>query len=231
MDGRGWSGLVAAVAALSLLPHPVVADERGDLSRTRQRLGDAGAVAAALAAADRAVARSRARLATATAELDRARRWRDDAMVALEAVSDDEDRQGRRLGGQVRGAYMTGRVTGLAILVEARVRGELAEVERVRALRKQTKDKLDARVARLAGAADALRRRSAELRRLIRQEELARRRAGLGQLLLGNRILYLGQDYATTDCGRQLWAFRIYVRDRYGTAERARAFWQANGWY
>jgi hypothetical protein len=54
---------------------------------------------------------------------------------------------------------------------------------------------------------------------------------GLGQLLLGNRILYLGEDYATTDCGRQLWAFRAYVRDRYGTAGRARAFWQANGWY
>ena len=54
---------------------------------------------------------------------------------------------------------------------------------------------------------------------------------GLGQLLLGNRILYLGQAYATTDCGRQLWAFRAYVRDRYGTAARAKAFWQANGWY
>jgi hypothetical protein len=54
---------------------------------------------------------------------------------------------------------------------------------------------------------------------------------GLGQLLLGNRILYLGQDYATTDCGRQLWAFRAYVRDRYRTAERTKAFWQANGWY
>jgi hypothetical protein len=54
---------------------------------------------------------------------------------------------------------------------------------------------------------------------------------GLGQLLLGNRILYLGQSYATTDCGRQLWAFRSYVRDRYGTAARAKAFWQANGWY
>jgi len=137
---------------------------------------------------------------------------------------------------------------------------------------------MDARVARLAGAAAALRSRSAELRRLIRQEELARRRAaraggggsilgpgppcdlsgtsaaerwiilressgdptadnpastafGLGQLLLGNRILYLGEDYATTDCGRQLWAFRAYVQDRYGTAARAKAFWQANGWY
>jgi septal ring factor EnvC (AmiA/AmiB activator) len=160
---------------------------------------------------------------------------------------------------------------------EARVRGQVGELERVRAVRQQAKEKLDARVARLAGAAAALRHRSAELRRLIRQEELARRRAagagggsilgpgppcdlsgtaaaerwiimkessgyptadnpastafGLGQLLLGNRILYLGEDYATTDCGRQLWAFRTYVRDRYGTAGRARAFWQANGWY
>jgi septal ring factor EnvC (AmiA/AmiB activator) len=54
---------------------------------------------------------------------------------------------------------------------------------------------------------------------------------GLGQLLLGNRILYLGQDYATTDCAKQLSAFRAYVRDRYGTAEAAQAFWQAHGWY
>jgi septal ring factor EnvC (AmiA/AmiB activator) len=165
---------------------------------------------------------------------------------------------------------------------EAKVRRQLGELERVRAVRQQAKQKLDARVARLAGAAAALRRRSAELRRLIRQEELARQRAaaaaragagrppaggsggrcdlsgtsaaerwiimressgyptadnptstafGLGQLLLGNRILYLGEDYATTDCGRQLWAFRAYVRDRYGTAERAKDFWQANGWY
>ena len=54
---------------------------------------------------------------------------------------------------------------------------------------------------------------------------------GLGQLLLGNRILYLGEDYATTDCGKQLTAFRTYVRERYGTAETAQAFWQSHGWY
>lgn len=54
---------------------------------------------------------------------------------------------------------------------------------------------------------------------------------GLGQLLLGNRILYLGSDYNTTDCGKQLMAFRAYVHDRYGTAEAALAFWQAHGWY
>jgi septal ring factor EnvC (AmiA/AmiB activator) len=331
--------LLAAVTAVLLLPHPVAADERDELARTRRRLGqveavlgdaraDAGAVAAALAAADRAVAAARARLATASAELEAARRRRSEALVAMEAATDEVGRQERRLAEQVRGAYMTGRVSGLAVLVqasdlrdlleravtvsyvisadqdvlgrlevarkravqlhgtmveaeraraaaEAEVRRQVAELERVRAVRQRAKQKLDARVARLAGAAAALRSRSAELRRLIRQEELARRRAagggpahgsgrrcdlsgtsaaerwiimressgdptadnpastafGLGQLLLGNRILYLGEDYATTDCGRQLWAFRAYVRDRYRTAERAKAFWQANGWY
>jgi len=333
--------LVAAASALMLLPHPAVADERDELAKTRRRLGqvegvlrdaraDAGAVAAALAAADQAVVGARQRLAIAAAELTAARRRRADAHVALEAATDEVGRQEAHLAEQVRGAYMTGPATGLAVVVqatdlrdlmeravtlsyvirsdqdvlrrlelarrraarlheamvraerarvaaEARVRLQVAEVERVRAVRQQAKQKLDARVARLAGAAAALRSRSAELRRLIRQEELARQRAaaarqgpaggsgrrcdlsgtsaaerwiimhessgdptadnptstafGLGQLLLGNRILYLGRQYATTDCGRQLWAFRAYVRDRYGTAERAKAFWQANGWY
>src|SRR5918999_4885568 len=333
--------LVAALAAV-LLPHPVLGDQRDELSRTRRLLvavesvlrdarADAGAVAAALAAADLAVAGARRRLAVATEQLKVARQRRANAMVALEAATDEVGRQEARLAEQVRGAYMTGRVTGLAVMVqandlrdlveravtlsyvisadqdvlarlevarkravqlhdgmvkaekarvaaEATVRVQLGELERVRAVRQQAKQKMDARVARLAGAAAALRSRSAELRRLIRQEELARQRAargggggsihgsgrrcdlsgtspaeywiimressgfptadnptstafGLGQLLLGNRILYLGQAYATTDCGRQLWAFRAYVRDRYGTAERAKAFWQANGWY
>jgi septal ring factor EnvC (AmiA/AmiB activator) len=296
----------------------------------RDARADAGAVAAALAAADQAVAGARERLAVATGQLAAARHRRADAMVALETATDEVGRQEARLAEQVRGAYMTGRVTGLAVMVqandlrdlleraitlsyvisadqdalgrlevarkravqlhngmvkaeqarvaaEARVRVQLAELERVRAVRQRAKERLDGRVAKLAGAAAALRSRSAELRRLIRQEELARRLAarggeraaggsgrrcdlsgtspaerwiimressgdptadnptstafGLGQLLLGNRILYLGQSYATTDCGRQLWAFRSYVRDRYGTAARAKAFWQANGWY
>lgn len=342
--------MAAAAAALLLVPHPVAADERDELDKTRQRLGaveavlgdaraDAGAVADALAAADQAVAVARARLATATAELGAARRRRADAMVALEAATDEVGRQEARLAWQIRRAYMTGGVSGLSVVVqandlrdlveravtlgyviradqdvlgrlegarrrsvrlhqamvnaeqdrtaaEAKVRRQLGELEQVRAVRQQAKEKLDARLARLAGAAAALRSRSAELRRLIRREELARQRAaaaaraaaraggggppaggsgrrcdlsgtsaaerwiimressgdptadnptstafGLGQLLLGNRILYLGRHYATTDCGRQLWAFRAYVRDRYGTAARAKAFWQANGWY
>jgi hypothetical protein len=54
---------------------------------------------------------------------------------------------------------------------------------------------------------------------------------GLGQLLLDGRRHYLGDNYDTVDCGLQLQAFRGYVRDRYGTAEAAQAFWLRNGWY
>jgi septal ring factor EnvC (AmiA/AmiB activator) len=343
--------VAAVVAALLLLSQPVAADEQAELERTRRRLGaveavlgdaraDAGAVADALAAAELAVGGAQARLASATRALAAARQRRANALAALEAATEEVGRQEARLAWQVRRAYMTGGVSGLAVVVqandlrelferavtlgyviradqdvlgrlevarkraarlhqamvtaeqartaaEARVRRQLGELQQVRAVRQQAKQRLDARVARLAGAAATLRRRSAELRRLIRREELARQAAaraaraaraaggagggsihgsgrpcdlsgtsaaerwiimressgyptadnptstafGLGQLLLGNRILYLGKEYATTDCGRQLWAFRAYVRDRYGSAERAKAFWQANGWY
>jgi septal ring factor EnvC (AmiA/AmiB activator) len=54
---------------------------------------------------------------------------------------------------------------------------------------------------------------------------------GLGQLLLDGRRHYLGDNADTIDCGLQLQAFRGYVRDRYGTAENAQAFWLAHGWY
>jgi septal ring factor EnvC (AmiA/AmiB activator) len=183
------------------------------------------------------------------------------------------------------------------------VSSQVTDLRKVRAVRQQAKQALDAKISRLAGQAASLRAHSTELRRLIQQEEAARareaaaRRAsaaatsttspaapaapappapsdpapsvplrdgrcdlsgtsaaerwiimhessgdptadnptstafGLGQLLLGNRILYLGKDYATTDCGKQLAAFRTYVRERYGTAEAAQAFWQSHGWY
>ena len=54
---------------------------------------------------------------------------------------------------------------------------------------------------------------------------------GLGQLLLDLRQRLLGADYDTIDCGKQLSAFRAYVKERYGTAENAKAFWIAHGWY
>jgi septal ring factor EnvC (AmiA/AmiB activator) len=335
--------LLAAATLALLLPHPTArGDERDRLRETSRRLGQvesvlrdaraqAGAVAAAVVVADQQVAAGRQRLALAGARLAAARQRRAEAAVALDQATDEVAAQQTRLGEQARDAYMTGRVAGLAAVVDsgdlndlvrrtvtlsylltadqdvlarldlarrradtlhagmvqaerarsaatAEVAAQVRDLERVQALRRQAKQKLDARVAALAGTAASLRARSAELRDLIRQEELARQRAaaqggsqvptrsggrcdlsgtsaaehwiimhesggdptadnptstafGLGQLLLGNRILYLGQDYATTDCGKQLSAFRAYVRDRYGTAENAQAFWQANGWY
>jgi hypothetical protein len=54
---------------------------------------------------------------------------------------------------------------------------------------------------------------------------------GLGQLLIANRRHYLGANANTTDPGLQLQAFRGYVKDRYGNANRAEAFWKAHHWY
>ncbi len=54
---------------------------------------------------------------------------------------------------------------------------------------------------------------------------------GLGQLLIANRRHYLGANANTTDPALQLRAFRGYVRDRYGNADRAAAFWRSHHWY
>jgi len=57
---------------------------------------------------------------------------------------------------------------------------------------------------------------------------------GLGQLLWANRVKYarvLGADPNTRDANTQLAMMRLYVRDRYGTAQAAMQFWQAHGWY
>ena len=131
----GWSParrrfLAAAVAALLLVPHAAAADERDELDRTGRRLGavesvlgdaraEATAVADAVAAADVAVGVARARLVAATGELAAARRRRADALAALEAASGEVDRQEARLAWQVRRAYMTGGVSGLAVVVQA----------------------------------------------------------------------------------------------------------------
>jgi len=54
---------------------------------------------------------------------------------------------------------------------------------------------------------------------------------GLGQLLLDNRIRLMGDDYASTDCGKQYAAFKQYTLSRYGTFENAWAFWSAHHYY
>jgi hypothetical protein len=86
-----------------------------------------GPVADALAAAEVAVAVTRARLATATGELASARRRRADAMVGLEAATDEVGRQEARLATQVRRAYMTGGVSGLSVVVQANDLRDLVE--------------------------------------------------------------------------------------------------------
>src|SRR5215211_7370885 len=130
--------VAAVVAALLLLSHPAAADDRDELDKTRQRLGaveavlgdaraDATAVADALAAADLAVAVARARLATATRELEGARRRRAATLAALAAATDEVGRQEARLAWQVRRAYMTGGVSGLAVVVQANDLRDLME--------------------------------------------------------------------------------------------------------
>jgi LysM repeat protein len=57
---------------------------------------------------------------------------------------------------------------------------------------------------------------------------------GIGQLLDYNRELYgarIGASPDTTDFCQQLTMFRLYVSDRYGSAEAAMAFWISHGWY
>lgn len=53
---------------------------------------------------------------------------------------------------------------------------------------------------------------------------------GLGPTLdtYANRF---GFDRHTTDPNQQLTMFRAYIKDRYGTAENAKAFWEREGWY
>jgi hypothetical protein len=54
---------------------------------------------------------------------------------------------------------------------------------------------------------------------------------GVGQLLIANRRHYLGANANSTDPGLQLKAFRGYVHDRYGSADRAASFWRSHHWY
>lgn len=58
---------------------------------------------------------------------------------------------------------------------------------------------------------------------------------GLGQLLKGNRAVYASKlgikNPDTTDFGEQLRMMQAYIKDRYGTSAKAKAFHEKNGWY
>jgi len=57
---------------------------------------------------------------------------------------------------------------------------------------------------------------------------------GIWQGLYPTRVKYaakIGVHPNTTDVHEQIGMFRVYVQDRYGTAEKALAYHKANGYY
>jgi hypothetical protein len=54
---------------------------------------------------------------------------------------------------------------------------------------------------------------------------------GAFQMIKANRKHYMGANWQSTDLGLQYTAASRYVRDRYGSWDRAKAFWQRHRWY
>lgn len=54
---------------------------------------------------------------------------------------------------------------------------------------------------------------------------------GAFQMIKANRRHYMGANWQSTDLGAQFAAASHYVRDRYGSWDRAKAFWQRHHWY
>lgn len=55
--------------------------------------------------------------------------------------------------------------------------------------------------------------------------------AGLFQFLDGTRASYGGKSVDWSDPNQQALAGLKYIKDRYGTPEKALAFWDKNNWY
>lgn len=54
---------------------------------------------------------------------------------------------------------------------------------------------------------------------------------GAFQMIQATRKQYMGSDYQSTDFNKQYAAASHYVRDRYGSWDRAAAFWRSHRWY
>ncbi|HUS31388.1 MAG TPA: hypothetical protein VMZ53_22910 [Kofleriaceae bacterium] len=54
---------------------------------------------------------------------------------------------------------------------------------------------------------------------------------GAFQMIQATRKAYMGRDYQSTDFNKQYAAASHYVRDRYGSWERAASFWRSHHWY
>ena len=54
---------------------------------------------------------------------------------------------------------------------------------------------------------------------------------GAFQMIAANRRHYMGRNMNSTDLGAQYAAATRYVQDRYGSWDRAKAFWLRHHWY
>ncbi|HEX7095101.1 MAG TPA: transglycosylase SLT domain-containing protein [Acidimicrobiales bacterium] len=54
---------------------------------------------------------------------------------------------------------------------------------------------------------------------------------GAFQMLKATRKQYMGADWQSTDLNKQYQGASGYVRDRYGSWDAAKSFWQRNHWY
>jgi hypothetical protein len=54
---------------------------------------------------------------------------------------------------------------------------------------------------------------------------------GAFQMLKATRKQYMGADWQSSDLGKQYAGASRYVRDRYGSWDNAKSFWQRHHWY
>jgi len=54
---------------------------------------------------------------------------------------------------------------------------------------------------------------------------------GAFQMIKANRKAYMGADWQSHDLGKQYAGASRYVRQRYGSWDNAKAFWQRHHWY
>jgi septal ring factor EnvC (AmiA/AmiB activator) len=215
-----------------------VAKEGDDtVTRLRDARRQVASSHASMVASERQASAQRIAVAARVASLDRARAARVTAKRGLDARIAELSRGKARLEHQV-----------IRLLKRARQEDAAVHTHMLMQLRR------NAKLARLAEAAGKARRASQVVRRgghcdlgslsgderwIVMRESSGNPTAGngrsshfgLGQLSLANRMRYLGEDHSTTDCGKQVRAFRAYVASAYGSAAAARSFWRANGWY
>jgi hypothetical protein len=151
----------------------------------------------------------------------------------------DVEREQRKLEAQMREELAAAdRILNEQVAAENRLRRENGPA--ADALAKQTAADRTGSVSRGGGGLCDLSGVPSAARTIIMRESGGRPTAknprstafGLGQLLIGNRIRYLGSGNAwSTDCGLQYKAFMMYVNERYGGLGNALAFWNSHGWY